>query len=152
MTTLYDVVRYPGHAFPQTHPDRLAALAVLFGLDAAPPADCRLLEIGCGDGGNLLPMAVTLPGASLVGFDPSACAIARAQELAAALGLSNVRFEHTGVEDFDAAAGSFDYAIAHGVFSWVPVLARKRLLALCGHVLSERASPTSATTPCVQPA
>jgi cyclopropane fatty-acyl-phospholipid synthase-like methyltransferase len=72
MTTVYDVVRYPGHAFPQTHPDRLAALAVLFGLDAPPPAGCRLLEIGCGDGGNLLPMAVGLPHATVVGFDTSA--------------------------------------------------------------------------------
>jgi SAM-dependent methyltransferase len=138
MATPYDVVRYPGHAFPQTHPDRVAALAVLFGLDAPPPAGCRLLEIGCGDGGNLLPMAVALPGASFVGFDTSAGAIARARELAGALGLANVRFEKLGVESFDAPAGSFDYAIAHGIFSWVPAPARERLLALCGHVLSER--------------
>jgi SAM-dependent methyltransferase len=130
MTTVYDVVRYPGHAFPQTHPDRLAALAVLFGLDAPPPAGCRLLEIGCGDGGNLLPMAVGLPRASSVGFDTSTRAIGRARELAASLRLTNVRFEEVGVEDFDAPPGSFDYAIAHGIFPWVPAPAREQLLAL----------------------
>jgi SAM-dependent methyltransferase len=135
---LYDVIRYPGHALPQTHPDRLAALAILFGLDAVPPAGCRLLEIGCGDGGNLLPMALALPGASFVGFDTSARAIARARELARELGLANARFEEVGIEEFGAPAGSFDYAIAHGVFSWVPEPARERLLALCAHVLSER--------------
>jgi hypothetical protein len=134
----YDVIRYPGHAFPQTHPDRLAALARLFGLDAVPPTGCRLLEIGCGDGGNLLPMALALPGASFVGFDTSARAISRARELARELGLANVRFEEVGIEEFDAPPGSFDYAIAHGVFSWVPEPARERLLPLCAHVLSGR--------------
>ena len=51
IASLYDVVAYPGHAIPQTHPDRLAALGVLFGLDAQRPR-VRLLEIGCGDGGS----------------------------------------------------------------------------------------------------
>jgi Predicted methyltransferase regulatory domain/Methyltransferase domain len=136
--SLYDVVRYPGHAFPQTHPDRLAALAILFGLDAAAPAGCRLLELGCGDGGNLLPMAVALPGACFVGIDTSACAIARARAVAGELGLANVRFEEVGIEWFQAPPASFDYVVAHGVFSWVPAPVRERLLALCGELLAER--------------
>jgi SAM-dependent methyltransferase len=65
-------------------------------------------------------MAVGLPRASFVGFDTSTRAIARARELAASLRLTNVRFEEVDVEDFDAPPGSFDYAIAHGIFSWVP--------------------------------
>ena len=87
----YDAVPYPGQPFAQTHPDRLATLAALFGLEAAPPAGCRLLEIGCGDGGNLLPMALGLPEASFVGFDSSPAAIARAREGAAAAGLRSRR-------------------------------------------------------------
>jgi SAM-dependent methyltransferase len=136
--SLYDAVPYPGHAFAQTHPDRLATVGALFGLDAAPPAACRVLEIGCGDGGNLLPMALALPGSSFVGIDPSARAIARADEIAQELGLPNVRFEQVGVQDFETPAGSFDYVIAHGVFSWVPDEVRVRLLALCAHALAAR--------------
>ena len=137
-TSLYDAVPYPGQAFAQTHPDRLATHAALFGLEAPPPAACRLLEIGCGDGGNLLPMAVALPEATFVGIDPSAHAIARAQEVAADLGLTNIRFEEVGVEAFDAAAGSFDYVVSHGVFSWVPDDVRTQLLALTAHALAPR--------------
>lgn len=136
--SLYDAVPYPGHAFAQTHPDRLATLGALFGLDTAPPAACRVLEIGCGDGGNLLPMALALPGSTFVGIDPSAHAIARAGEVARELGLANMRFEEVGVEDFQTPAGSFDYVVAHGVFSWVPDPVRVALLALCAHALAPR--------------
>jgi len=134
---LYDAIPYPGYAFAQTHPDRLATLGSLFGLPAVPPATCRLLEIGCGDGGNLLPMALELPGARFVGIDSSADAIARASQVATELGLENIRFELVGIEDFEAPPASFDYAIAHGVYSWVPDPVRDQLLALSAHVLSE---------------
>jgi hypothetical protein len=52
----YDEVLYEGHPFAQTHPDRLATIARVFGMTPAAPSECRLLEIGCGDGGNLVPM------------------------------------------------------------------------------------------------
>ena len=120
MADRYDVIRYPGHAFAQTHPDRVAALAKLFGIDAAAPARCRMLEIGCGDGGNLLGMALALPDASFVGFDLSGRAIDIARARAHELGLANLRFEEIGIEAFEAPAASFDYVVAHGVFSWVP--------------------------------
>ncbi len=64
----YDELPYKSFAFPQTHPDRLATIARLFGLASAPPARCRVLEIGCASGGNLLPMAVELPDATFVGM------------------------------------------------------------------------------------
>jgi SAM-dependent methyltransferase len=136
MADRYEAVRYPGHAFPQTHPDRVAAIATLFALDPVPPARCRMLEIGCGDGGNLLGMALTLPGASFVGFDVSGRAIGLAQARADELGLANVRFEEIGIEDFEAPEASFDYVVAHGVYSWVPDPVREQLLALCAHALS----------------
>ena len=53
--TTYDEVSYPSHPFTQTHPDRLATLATLFGLRPAPIERCRVLELGCGDGANILP-------------------------------------------------------------------------------------------------
>ena len=49
----YDAVPYPTHPYPQTHPDRLATVAALFGMRPQPIDDCSLLEIGCAQGGNI---------------------------------------------------------------------------------------------------
>jgi SAM-dependent methyltransferase len=135
---LYDEVPYPGHPYTQTHPDRLATMATLFGLDAPPPGTSNVLELGCGDGGNLIPMAVNMPAARFVGIDISAPAIARAQGIVAALGLANIRFETVGIEDYDPPPASFDYVIAHGVYSWIAAPLRDRLLAVASAALSER--------------
>ncbi len=136
--SLYDEVPYPGRAFPQTHPDRLATMATLYGLDPVAPGACTVVELGCGDGGNLLPMALTLPGSTFLGIDSSGYAIERARAIAAELGLGNVRFEELGFDGFEPAPGSADYVIAHGVYSWVPEAARDRLLAVCAAALSPR--------------
>lgn len=134
----YDTVPYPGRAFAQTHPDRLATMAALFGLDAPPPGACRVLELGCGDGGNLLPMALALPGSAFVGVDLSVPAIEQARAIASELSLENVRFEARGFDDYEVPAGSADYVIAHGVYSWLDEPLRERLMALCGRALSSR--------------
>ena len=133
----YDAVLYPVRPFVQTHPDRLATLATLFGLEAAPPARCRVLELGCGAGGNLLPMAVALPESSFIGIDNAGVPVARARSVAERLGLENVRFEEIALERYEPPAEGFDYVIAHGVYSWVPEPVREALLALCGRALSE---------------
>ena len=57
----YDELPYPGSPFPQTHPLRLSAIGALFGMQPADVQHCRVLELGCADGGNLIPMAVALP-------------------------------------------------------------------------------------------
>jgi SAM-dependent methyltransferase len=95
-----------------------------------------VLELGCGAGGNLLPMAVGLPGSTFVGIDTSHRAIERAQAMTHTLGLENIAFEQIGIEDYAAPAGGVDYVIAHGVYSWVPEPVRASLLALCSAVLS----------------
>ena len=135
---LYDAVPYPGNPFTQTHPDRLATLAQLYGLDPAQPSSCRLLEIGCGDGGNLLPMACSLPGSQFVGVDIAPRPIAKARGRAQAAGIENVVFEERSLADWEPAAGSFDYVVAHGVYSWVPEPISDALMALCAHALGDR--------------
>jgi SAM-dependent methyltransferase len=130
-------VPYPGYPFAQTHPDRLATIATLLGLSPAPVTVCRVLELGCGDGGNLVPMAYALPGSHFSGIDLSAAAVARAARVAGVLDLGNL-----DVRQADLAAlpplGTFDYVIAHGVYSWVPAQERDALLAACqGHLAPE---------------
>jgi len=63
----YDAIAYEAQSNPLSHPDHMAVVATLFGL--APPnvATCRVLEFGCNDGANLLPMAASLPDAQFVG-------------------------------------------------------------------------------------
>jgi SAM-dependent methyltransferase len=136
MATPYDEIAYPTTAFRQTHPDRLATHAALFGLPFAPVAACRVLDIGCGDGANLIPMAVAYPGSQFVGFDLSERAIERGREIVAALSLTNVRLEAQDLATADFGAGSFDYVIAHGVYSWIPDAAREALMASIRHHLA----------------
>ena len=127
----YDEVLYPGYPFPQSHPDRLSTMARLFGMDPAPLDGCRVLELGCGDGGNLIPMAYTLPGSGFIGVDLGAAGIANGQRTIEALGLGNIRLLRLDIVDAGAELGKFDYILAHGVFSWVPAAVQNRMLEIC---------------------
>ena len=133
----YDETPYPSGAFPQTHPNRLAAMARLFGVPAADPSKARVLELGCADGTNLLPMAEQAPGATFLGIDLSKVQIASGLQAVAAAGLKNVELRHQDILDFPASEGKFDYIIAHGVFSWVPDAVREKILAICADHLAE---------------
>src|SRR5689334_21738613 len=99
MANSYDEVLYEGRPFAQTHPDRLGTIGRLFGMRPAPIGHCRVLELGCGDGGNLIPMAYTLPGSEFVGIDLGARGIAIGQENAGAMGLANLRLRHLDMLD-----------------------------------------------------
>ena len=95
-----------------------------------------MLELGCGDGGNLAPIAAGLPGGRFAGIDAAPGAIAAARALAAGAGLANVRFDAVAIERFEPPPGGFDYVIAHGVYSWVEPAVRDRLLAVCERALA----------------
>ena len=131
MADAYNRVRYIGFPMAQTHPDRLAVIARLFGLAASPPGECRVLELGCADGGNIIPMALALPRSRFTGFDSAAQAVAQGRALVAALGLNNITLLERDLMEAGAELGEFDYIIAHGVYSWVPEDARERLLHIC---------------------
>ncbi|HXQ69729.1 MAG TPA: class I SAM-dependent methyltransferase [Pyrinomonadaceae bacterium] len=132
----YDVVTYPNFAFPQTHPDRLASLARLFGMSPVPVERCRVLELACGNGGNLIPMAFTLPDSKFVGIDRAQQPIANGQATIAALGLKNIELKELDINEGADQLEEFDYIIAHGVYSWIPLEVRNRLLEICRSRLS----------------
>ncbi len=114
----YDVVAYPGFPFAQTHPDRLATIATLMGMKPAAVERCRVLELACGDGGNLIPMAAALPGSTFVGVDLAKTAIASGNRAISALGLGNIRLIADDLMRVTRDWGEFDYVIAHGIYSW----------------------------------
>ncbi len=134
----YDAVLYPSHCFRQTHPDRLAALASLFGMRPASVEKCRVLELGCGDGSNLIPMAFGLPESSFLGVDNAVRPLQRGRTIIAELGLRNIVLEQADITEIAPRLGRFDYIVCHGVFSWVPEEVRRGILAICRNHLADQ--------------
>jgi SAM-dependent methyltransferase len=134
--TSYDTVPYPTGAYAQTHPDRLATVATLFGMSPAPPERCRVLELACGDGGNLLPMAFAMPGSRFLGIDLSSTAIASGRDLIVRAGMTNISLEVGNLMTFEPEAGAYDYVIAHGIYAWVAPPLQDRVLELCRRALA----------------
>lgn len=135
--TAYDIVAYPSGVFATTLPDHLATLARIHGLTPPPIETARVLEIGGGDGVNLIAMAAAYPDARFLSFDLAAAPVARGQAIVAASGLTNVRVVVGDILDLaETLEGQFDYVSAHGVYAWVPGRVRDALMALIGRVLS----------------
>ncbi|HID29405.1 MAG TPA: class I SAM-dependent methyltransferase, partial [Desulfobacterales bacterium] len=128
--TSYDEVPYESQSFPQSHPDRLATLGRLFGLSPTPITCCRVLELGCASGGNLIPMAYHLPESKFVGVDLSKRQVEMGQKTIQDLGLKNIRIKHASITDVDSSWGVFDYIIAHGLYSWVPDEVQEKILSV----------------------
>jgi methyltransferase-like protein/trans-aconitate methyltransferase len=135
--TAYDDVPYPSLAHVQTHPDRLATIAALFGLQTAPVEKCHVLELGCGDGTNLISMAYELPQSEFVGIDSAGHAIAKGNQTIDDLSIDNIRLQQLDLMEFAPNEVAFDYIIAHGVYSWVSDPVRDRILAICSESLSQ---------------
>ena len=138
MSTLnpYDELPYKSLPIEWTAPERLALASLLHGGPRLPLDTYRVLELGCGDGANLLPLAYYRRHATFVGVDGARSQVEVADARKSALELSNIEFIHS---DFLIAAhqlsGPFDYIIAHGIFSWVPYDVRDALLELCAQHL-----------------
>lgn len=122
----YDRVPYTAHAYAEAHPDRLATVARLSGWAAPDVGSGRVLELGCGRGGNLLPMASAYPGASFVGLDASVRQLEDARSCAADAGLKNVTWHAARFEEA-RTLGGFDFVLCHGLASWIAPGARRAL-------------------------
>ncbi len=146
-----DGPRYPSHAVSFAHPARLAAQAICHRLRDDFHEEFSYLELGCGAGGNLLPLAARFPEARFVGVDSSADAIALAEAGRAALGLSNLELVASDIRRFtpehpepaapDDPTGegvSYDYVVAHGVYSWVEPPVQGALLDYIKRALAPR--------------
>ena len=90
--TTYNDIPYMGRVHSQTHIERIALAATLFGIESVNIQTCRVLELGCGDGSNLLNMAINPPNATFVDIDGSSVHIERANNMAKYAKIANVEF------------------------------------------------------------
>jgi methyltransferase-like protein len=132
----YDEAPYVSLPFPASSPDHLAAVAYLFGVQSAPPHQCRVLELGGASGGNLIPHALKYPGSEYVGIDLSQKQIDEGLANIQALGLQNIRLLHMNLANIPASLGQFDYIICHGVYSWVSAEVQTAIMHICQHHLT----------------
>ena len=114
----YDALPYPARAVAAAAPDHLAVLGRLFGLTPAAVGRCRVLELGCADGANLLPIALAHPESTCVGIDVSGVQIADGRAKALALGATNLTLMQSDLRDVSGGLGTFGYILCHGVWSW----------------------------------
>ena len=134
--TSYDELPYDSLPLPETQPDFLAAVARLHGFDAPDPRRARILELGCAQGGNLIPLAWRWPESGCVGVELSRVQTEAGADFIRRLGLPNVRILHGDLAAPPDDLGEFDFIIAHGVFSWVSPAVRQALLDVCRRHLS----------------
>lgn len=134
-TTSYDELPYSSHPLAAGHPENLACKALLYGLRPASVENCRLLELGCSTGGNLIPLGELLPAGEFVGLDHAARQIARGRAMVETLGLTNVNLQALSFEEVDERLGTFDYIVCHGVYSWVSPENQQRILEIVSKLL-----------------
>ena len=136
-TFSYDAIPYPSKFFLQTHPDRLATIATFSGMIPPTVERCRVLELGCGNGSNLIFLAFNLPDAELVGVDLAENHIEYAKDAAQKLNLTNATFHQLDIMEMTVEEfGKFDYIIAHGLYSWIPSFVREKVLSLYREMLA----------------
>lgn len=135
--TIYSELGYKSMPFPYTTPATLEAYAALVGVSAPNPKNARVLELGATYGGNIISQALFNPDATFVGIELSQEQVEKGNEVIANAGLTNVSLIQSDIASIGSEIGTFDYIIAHGVYSWVDDGVKDALLRLIDEHLAE---------------
>ena len=135
--TIYSELGYKSMPFPYTTPATLEAYAALVGVSAPNPKTARVLELGATYGGNIISQALFNPDATFVGIELSQEQVEKGNEVIANSGLTNVSLVQSDIASIGSEIGTFDYIIAHGVYSWVDDGVKDALLCLIDERLAE---------------
>lgn len=133
----YEEMPYATLALRSADPNRLAAIARLYGIDTPSPTGASILEIGCGTGANLIHIAERFPGSRCIGVDMSERHIAEGQKIISATAITNVELRCGDIRAAALGHGEFDYIICHGLYSWVSASVQQQVLDLIASSLSE---------------
>jgi SAM-dependent methyltransferase len=128
---------YATFALRVADPNRLAAIARLYGVNVSAPTEASILEIGCGTGTNIIHLAERYPQSRCVGVDISERHISEGHKIASGSGCSNVELRCGDIRNAALGHGEFDFIICHGVYSWVAPSVRHELLSAISSSLSE---------------
>lgn len=133
----YDEVPYHSYPYPQSQPDHLRVMGMLFGMNPPELKKARVLELGCAEGGNIVPHAVNYPNSEFIGVDLSKVQIDAGLQHVKSLGVKNIQLKHASIMDINEKEyGKFDYIICHGVISWVPKEVREKILDIASKQLT----------------
>ena len=133
----YDETPYHSYPYPQSQPDHLRAMGMIFGMNPPELKKARVLELGCAEGGNIIPHAVNYPNSEFIGVDLSKVQIEAGQKHLKSLGLKNIQLKHVSITDVNEKEyGKFDYIICHGVMSWVPKEVREKIFDIASKQLT----------------
>ena len=135
--TIYSELGYKSMPFPYTTTATLEAYAALVGISAPNPKTARVLELGATYGGNIISQALFNPDATFVGIELSQEQVEKGNEVIANAGLTNVSLIQSDIASIGSEIGTFDYIIAHGVYSWVDDGVKDALLHLIDEHLAE---------------
>lgn len=135
--TIYSELGYKSMPFPYTTPATLEAYAALVGISAPNPKTARVLELGATYGGNIISQALFNPDATFVGIELSQEQVEKGIEVIANAGLTNVSLIQSDIASIGSEIGTFDYIIAHGLYSWVDDGVKDALLRLIDEHLAE---------------
>ena len=135
--TIYSELGYKSMPFPYTTPATLEAYGALVGVSAPNPKTARVLELGATYGGNIISQALFNPDATFVGIELSQEQVEKGNEVIANAGLTNVSLIQSDIASIGSEIGTFDYIIAHGVYSWVDDGVKDALLRLIDEHLAE---------------
>lgn len=135
--TIYSELGYKSMPFPYTTPATLEAYAALVGISSPNPKTARVLELGATYGGNIISQALFNPDATFVGIELSQEQVEKGNEVIANAGLTNVSLIQSDIASIGSEIGTFDYIIAHGVYSWVDDGVKDALLRLIDEHLAE---------------
>ena len=135
--TIYSELGYKSMPFPYTTPATLEAYAALVGVSAPNPKTARVLELGATYGGNIISQALFNSDATFVGIELSQEQVEKGNEVIANAGLTNVSIIQSDIASIGSEIGTFDYIIAHGVYSWVDDSVKDALLRLIDEHLAE---------------
>jgi methyltransferase-like protein/cyclopropane fatty-acyl-phospholipid synthase-like methyltransferase len=132
----YDDVPYAPLTFAYAYPGHFKTIGTLFGLTPPPLETARILELGCGGATSMLNFAEIYPKSYSLGIDLSEAHIKHGLETIKHLNLKNIDLKAISIMDIDESYGKFDYIICHGVFSWVPIEVREKILEVCNKLLN----------------
>lgn len=119
--------------YAETSPARLALMAGLQGA-LAQTGNFRYLDLGCGQGFNLLLHAANHPESEFVGVDFMPSHVAHVRWMIAESGLKNVQVHEADFlkisRDPTFLRDDFDFVSAHGIASWIAPEVREALFSI----------------------